>query len=80
VALIYDDDAEGVHAVVLGKKAGEVRIVVVQSQRLVGSDVDASILRGVLAVFCFDDTGVVSKNSFQLGIGLPAQFVAVAEE
>ena len=83
MALVYDDDAKGVFAIVLGKKAGKAIValfVIVQPQRLVGGDVDAGILRTVAAALGADNTGVVTKSSFEFGIGLCAQFVAVAQE
>jgi hypothetical protein len=50
VAFVDDDDAEGVFAVVLGKKAGEP-FIVVQPQGLVGGDVDAGVGGGIAAIF-----------------------------
>ena len=80
MAFVDDDDAEGVLAVVLGKEAGEVLVVVIQPQRLVGGDVDAGVAGGVAAVLGFDDAGIVAEGGFELGVGLLAQFIAVAEK
>ena len=49
VALVDDDDAEGILAVVLGEEAGEAFVLVVQAEGLVGGDVDAGVAGGVAA-------------------------------
>ena len=79
VALVDDDDAEGVFAIVLGQKAGKA-FFVIQAERLVGGDMDAGILRTVAAALGADNTGVVAKSGFELAVGLCAQFVAIAQE
>jgi hypothetical protein len=56
-------------------------VAVVQAERLVGGDVDAGVLRGVLPPFLgFDDASVVAEGRLELVVGLFAQLVAVAQE
>src|SRR5262249_35260254 len=60
VALINDDYTERILAVVFRQKARELLVVIIESERLVRSDVDAGILGRVLALLRLDDPGVVS--------------------
>src|SRR5581483_5300007 len=63
MALVNNDDAEGVRAVVLRKKTSEVLTfrLVINAKSLIGGYVDSGILRGVFAVLGFNNSGVVAK-------------------
>ena len=52
----------------------------VDAQRLIGGDVDARVGGGILAMFGLDDAGVAAERSLELGVGLFAQLVTVAQK
>ena len=79
MALVDDDDAERVLTIVLGQEAGEP-IVVIQTERLVGGDMDPCVLRGVAAPLRLHDAGVVTEGGLELVVGLLAKFIPVTQE
>lgn len=80
MAFVDDDDAKGILAVVLGQKAGKPVVLVVQPEGLISGDMDTGVGGGIAAFFGLDDADVVAEGGLELGIGLLAQLVAVAEE
>jgi hypothetical protein len=79
VALIDYDDAKGILDVVLRKKTGK-SLIVVQPERLIGCDMNSSVLGCVATFFCVHDTSVVAEGGFEPVIGLLAELIAVTKE
>jgi hypothetical protein len=81
VALIDNDDGEGIFRVMIGEETGVVVICVIEAERLVRGNVHLGILRGILSTFGLDDAHAAFRKSFREFVpGLFAQFVAVAKE
>lgn len=69
MAFVDEDDAEGVVAIVLGEKAGKA-LLIVQTQGLIGGNLDAGVPGRVAALFGPDDAGIVAEGGLELGVGL----------
>src|SRR4051794_31209086 len=78
MALVDNDDGKRVFAVMLGEEAGISCFV--DTQRLVGGDVDARIGGCIAATFGFDNARIVAEGRLELRVGLLTQFVPVTEE
>lgn len=64
----------------LREKAGKTLPIVIETERLVGRDMNARILGRILAFLGLYNAGGVAEDGFELVVGLFPKLVAVAEE
>ena len=79
-ALVNDNDAEGIFGIMLREETGKILFFVIQSEGLIGCNMNSGILGGIFASFCFDNAGIVAEDGFEFIVGLLAQLVAVAQK
>ncbi len=80
VTLVNDDDAEGVFGIMFREKACKILFFIIQTEGLIGSDMNSGVLGGVFTSFGFDNAGIVAEDGFEFVVGLFAQFITVAQK